>query len=192
MRTLTVTGHGSFRAVPDSAEVRISLAVRAPSVAEAVAGCDAAFSVALDVATRHTDPARVATRNVHVVQAWSDGAPHGFEAEHALAVTCPDLASAGRLVTDLAAEVGDRLRVETVQLTVGDTAAPRALARLEAYDDAVARARALAAHAGATLGGVQSISEGGAGGPQPMAAQLSLAPGETELVEQLVVTFELL
>ncbi len=112
--------------------------------------------------------------------------PPGFQARHSLVIRCPDIEAAGGLLTALADAVGDRLEIEGVSLEVSDQTAATAAAREAAYADAVERATHLAGLAGAGLGDVQDVVEGGGfgGGPvraaaKAMSAAASFQPGET-------------
>ncbi|WP_426244179.1 SIMPL domain-containing protein [Nocardioides sp. LHG3406-4] len=201
MRTVTVTGHGSAPAVPDSAVVRVAAVRRAAGVAEAFAAVSASVERIGEVARRHTEPHRIASQGLNV-WTWHDnqGEARGFEARHGLAIGCPDLTAAGSLLTDLAQEIGDALQLDGVTLEVSDPAAAQGRAREAAYADARERAAQLAALSDATLGAVQQVVEGG--GARPMetgelarAASTSTAriePGETRIGAGVTVTFELL
>jgi uncharacterized protein YggE len=198
VRTVSVTGHGQARVVPDAAVVRVSATHRAGAMAEALAGADSAARQVVATAGAFTTPERVATSSVQI---WSDhdehGRPSGFRAHHALTVRCPDVESAGGLLTALADAVGDRLQVEGVSLEVTDPAPAEARAREAAYADAVDRATHLASLAGATLGEPQAVAEGGIAEvplARPMRASLeatSLEPGETTVASSVTVTFQL-
>lgn len=201
MRTLTVVGHGTSRAVPDTALVRLAAVHRAPSLAEALAGAGSAADAISTVGRAHVEAGRIASQDLYVWPAHDDqGRPSGFEARHALTIACPDLAVAGELIGALAIEVGDRLQIDGVSLVVADPSAAMRLARERAFVDARARAEHLARLAGAALGEVQSVSEGGGGsaprGFDMVAAsakmEVSLEPGETTITDSLTVTWQLL
>lgn len=196
MRTITVTGHGTAAVVPDRAVVRVSAVHRAATLAEALAGATSAGAAVTSVAKAHVDAARVASRELSVWPAHDhEGRQSGFEARHAYTLTCGDLDVAGALVTELAAQVGDRLQVEGVSLEVSDTSAAVSAAREAAYADARSRAEHLARLADVELGDVQSLVEGGAAAPaargfEAMAkADVVLEPGEGSLGQSLTVTW---
>jgi len=197
VRTVSVTGHGEARVVPDSAVVRVAAAHRADGVADALGGADSAARQVIATAGEFTTPERIGTSSVQI---WSDhdqqGNLAGFRARHALTVRCADVASAGGLLSALAEAVGDRLEVEGVSLEVADQTAGQRAAREAAYADAVDRATQLATLAGAELGEPQEVVEGGFATGPPRAAKLmaksvSLAPGETALSSSVTVTFRL-
>lgn len=197
MRTVSVTGHGETRVVPDSAVVRVAAVHRADGVADALGGADSAARQVIATAGEFTTPERIGTS---AVQLWSDhdqhGNPAGFRARHALTVRCADVDAAGGLLSALAESVGDRLEVEGVSLEVADQVAGQRAAREAAYADAVDRATQLATLAGAELGEPQEVVEGGFATGPPRAARLmaesaSLAPGESALSASVTVTFRL-
>ena len=112
-------------------------------------------------------------------------------------VRCPDIEAAGGLLTALADAVGDRLEIEGVSLEVADQSAAVVAAREAAYADAVDRATHLAGLAGAQLGDVQDVVEGGGGGSpvarvaKAMSDSASFQPGETSIGSSVTVTFQL-
>lgn len=190
MRTVTVVGHGTASATPDAAVVHVTATHRARTLPEALAGAESARDTVVMVARRFTD--QVASQHLSVGR---DAPDHGaFQARHGLRLRCDDLTRAGELLTALAEEVGDRLLVDHVGLEVSDTSDAERAAREAAFADARAKAEHLAAQAGASLGQVESVSEGGSGGPSPRfaLAAVRFEPGETTVEQQLTVTFELL
>jgi uncharacterized protein YggE len=199
MRTVSVTGHGESRVVPDSAVVRVSAVHRAPAVADALAGADSAARQIIATGREHTAPELVGSTSLQVWPAHDDqGARAGFEARHSLTVRCPDIEVAGALLTALAAAVGDRLLVEGVSLEVTDRSAAESAAREAAYADAVERARHFAELAGAELGEPQAVMESAYGDAPVGRARLAVAvaaklePGEMAVTASVTVTFQLL
>ncbi len=198
MRTVTVTGQGSAREVPDTVVVRVAASYRSAGVADALAGADSAATEIIAVGREHTDPSRIASTGLNVWPAYdNNGRSSGFEARHSLSLTCTDVQAAGALLTELAERVGDRLQIEGLGLEVADTGRALDQARAAAYADAVARGRHLAELAGATLGEAQAMAEGGALPPVGFAAAagdlkaMAIAPGETTIGSALTVTFAL-
>lgn len=198
-RTITVTGVGSAAAAPDSAVVRVAAVHRAARMAAAFAGVSAAVTRIGEVAGEHTDAHRIASRDLNVWPAHDhEGRPIGFEARHAVEIACPSVDVAGGLLEALADAVGDRMQVEGVTLQVGDPGVLLTAARESAYADAVARARHLAGLAGADLGQVLAIAEGGHAAPFPrgeammaVKADAGFHPGETTVSAAVTATFAL-
>jgi uncharacterized protein YggE len=193
VRTLTVTGTGTATAVPDTAVVRLAAVHRAGSLAEALSGAESARAEVVVAAGRLV----VSTVNLSVWPVQEEGRPARFEARHALTIAVGDLAAASDLLARLADQVGDRLEVEGVDLTVADPSAALGKAREAAFADARAKAEHLAALADAPLGQVESIVEGGGWSPAPVAfaamgkAEVGLQPGETTLSASVAVTWSL-
>jgi uncharacterized protein YggE len=193
MRTLTVTGRGRATTVPDTALIRLSAVHRARSLAEALAGAESARA---EVVTAAGDLA-VSTVNLAVWPTNEQGQQPGYEARHTLTIATGELAVANELLAKLAYEVGSRLVVEGVELTVKDPSEAVRKAREAAFADARAKAEHLAALADATLGQVEAVAEGGSGsGPSAAAAlaakaDVGLEAGETALAAALTVTWSL-
>src|SRR5215207_3250174 len=122
MRTVTVTGQGSAREVPDTVVVRVAAGHRAAGVAEALAGAGSAADEIVAVAREHTDAQRIQSTDLNLWPAYdNEGRQSGFEARHGLAVSCTDMEKAGTMIAALADWVGDRLQVESVCIETGDT-----------------------------------------------------------------------
>lgn len=200
MMTVTVTGTGTSRVAPDSAVVRLSALARGTSVAEAYEAMSSAAGAVVEVARRHTEQRRIASTGI-TVWPWHDhsGTRLGYEARHAFAIGCADLAAAGAMLGELAAGVGDALAVDSVALEVTEDHGAGDKAREAAFHDARDRAAALARMAGAGLGAVQTIVEGdaGQGGPGPMPRMAMahdaavIEPGETTVTSTVTVVWEL-
>jgi uncharacterized protein len=199
MRTVTVTGHGESRVVPDSAVVRVAAVHRAAGVADALAGADSAAQQIVATAREHTTQERIGSTSVQIWPAHDErGVPAGFDARHSLTLRCDDIASAGALLTALAESVGDRLQLEGVSLEVTDRASAENTAREAAYADAVERGTHLAGLAGSSIGDAQEVVEGGAvsilGHPRlakAAMADVGLEPGEMSVTSSVTVTFQL-
>ncbi len=193
MRTLTVTGHGRATTVPDTALIRLSAVHRSRTLTEALAGAESAREAVVTAAKELV----VSTVNLSVWPTREQGEMAGYEARHTLTIATGDLASANELLSRLTYEVGARLVVEGIELSVRDPSAAVGQARELAFADARAKAELLATLADATLGQVEAVTEGGGGGnapmPSPLAAKADvvLQPGETSLTTAITVTWSL-
>ncbi|GAB3035657.1 hypothetical protein GCM10011376_18450 [Nocardioides flavus (ex Wang et al. 2016)] len=200
MQTVTVSGTGTSTVTPDSAVVRLAALARGAGVGEAYSAMTAAAGSIVEVVRRHTEERRIASSGV-TVWPWHDrtGTRLGFEARHSYVVGCADLACAGAMLAELAAEVGDGLVVDSVGLEVTEDHGAADEAREAAFHDARDKAAQLARLAGAGLGAVQSIVEGDGGrGPSPMPraamardAAGGLEAGETAVTTSVTVVWEL-
>lgn len=199
MRTLTVVGHGTASAPADVADVRVAVVHQADSVSAAVAGVDEAGRQARAVAAEVTTESAVSQTDFSV---WPrhdhQGRSIGYEARHSLTVRCPDLDTAGRLVSGLAERLGDRLVVEQVSPVIADRRPVEDEARAAAFEDATRRAAHVAGLADDVVGRVQSIVEGVPPGHVPMLEAAGKAPmdlsfGESQqtVAVSLTVTFAL-
>ena len=197
----TVTGSGTSTVAPDTAIVRLAAVARGAAVTEAYEAMSASAASVVEVAGRHTEQRRIASTGI-TVWPWHDqsGTRQGFEARHALAIGCTDLAAAGEMLGELAREVGDGLAIDSVGLEVTEDHGAGNTALEAAFHDARERAAALARLAGAGLGAVQTIVEGdaGAGGPGPMPKRAmmrdsggGIEPGETSVTTSVTVVWEL-
>jgi uncharacterized protein YggE len=201
MHTVTVTGTGTSKVAPDTAVVRLAAVARGAAVAEAYEAMSASAGSLVEVASRHTEERRVASTGITVWPVHDrEGRREGYEARHTFAIGCADLAEAGAMLAELAREVGDELAIDSVGLEVTEDHGAGDKAREAAFQDARERAAALARMAGAGLGAVQTIVEGGAGhdgpGPMPKMAMMrdsagGLEPGEASVTTSVTVVWEL-
>ena len=199
MHTVTVTGTGTSKVAPDTAVVRLAAVARGAGVAEAFEAMSASARALVEVAARHTEERRIASTGITV---WPfhdrEGRREGYEARHAYAIGCADLVEAGEMLGELAREVGDGLAIDSVGLEVTEDHGAGGKAREAAFHDARERAASLARMAGAGLGAVQSIVEGGDPGPSPMPKMemmrdsgAGLEPGEVSVTTSVTVVWEL-
>jgi uncharacterized protein YggE len=194
VRTLTVSGTGSAPAVPDTALIRLSAVHHARTFAEAMAGAESAR----EEVVKSAGDLVVSTVNLAVWPTAEQGSQPGFEARHTLTIATGDLAVANSLLTRLAYEVGSRLQVEGIDMTVLDPSEAVLKAREAAFADARATAQHLARLADASLGQVEAIGEGGSTGVMPgggfaaMAkTDVAIQPGEMKISATLTVTWSL-
>ena len=197
---ITVVGSGTARAVPDVAEWSFGVQTTGETAAAALA----ANSTAMDdvvAALRDSGIAEddLRTEQVSVYPRMSnDGrAVVGYDASNTVRATIRELDRAGATV-DAAVSAGAN-QVYGPALTLSDSKAHYRAAVEAAFDDARARAEAIAEHAGVSLGAPVAIVEGGGGGVVPgfdreVAAEAAVAdvpvqPGTQEVGATLTVTF---
>ncbi|HEU4841672.1 MAG TPA: SIMPL domain-containing protein [Ilumatobacteraceae bacterium] len=196
VRTVTVTGTASATARPDRAVLSLGVQSRRPSAASALQVVDeraATLVSALRDAGARDEDLRTTGLNL-----WFDQSAREYVASYSITVAVP-ADDAGRFL-DAAAEVaGDELTMNGISFSVADPATVVAPLRELAVGDARAKAEVLAAAAGAGLGPVVTIVEGGGGGAVPVfkggAARLAMAApiegGSETLSLQVTVTYEL-
>lgn len=194
-KTIAVSGAGSVTTVPDRASFAFTVETRAATAAVAIArNGSAAAAVAQAVKDAGVAAADVQTSQISLSpQTTPDGtAVVGYVASTTVTVKTT-IPKAGPVV-DAAVQAGAD-GVSGPSLYRSDTAALYATALKEAVADARAKATALAAAAGLTLGGVQSIVEGSSSVPVPMPlagkaeAGIAIEPGQQTVEADIVVTF---
>jgi uncharacterized protein YggE len=161
---LEVTAAGHAPAVPDQVVVGLGVEVRDASVGPAVSrasdGVDRLLAV-LDAAGVTGEDRQ--TTGLAVQENYGPQGPDGVLAAYRLTVVVRDLAAAGALVQTAADAVGEALRVYGFSLGVADVEPVEARARAAAVRAARSQAEQLAAAAGARLGRLLELREGGDG-----------------------------
>jgi len=196
---ITVVGTGSVRTVPDVAEWSFGVQTSGDTAAAALG----ANSEAMDRVIAALRDAGVAkddlrTEQVSVYPRTSDDGRSivGYDASNTVRATIRNLDQAGAIV-DTAVGAGAN-QVYGPSLTVSDAEAQYGAAVDAAFDDARARAEAIAAKAGVTLGAPVAIVETGGGGVVPYygravaeaaAADVAVEPGTQDVGATLTVTF---
>jgi uncharacterized protein len=196
---ITVTGIGTSRAVPDVADWSFGVQADEETASAALEAAAKATREILD-ALRDAGIAEEDLRT-ESVSLWprttDDGrAVIGYTASSSVHATVRDLGKAGSVV-DAAVRAGGN-QVYGPSLRVSDSRAQYREAADAALDDARAKAEALAAKAGLTLGAPVAIVESGGGVPGPLydramagaeAASVPIEPGVDEITATVVVTF---
>ena len=170
-----VTGAGTASATPDV--VRVALGIRCDSE-----GVAAALSAAADTVRQVSAAARahgladrdIASTSASVQPRWNnDGsAVAGYTAYHQLTLLVRSLPSLNDLVDAVADAAGNALVIDGITLDLAERGPLAAHAREAAFDDAQDKAQQYAALAGARLGRVLAVVEGGGGpGFEPMAGR---------------------
>ena len=196
---ITVTGMGRSSAVPDVADWSFGVQTDEETASAALEAAADATRAILD-ALRDAGIAEEDLRT-ESVSLWprttDDGrAVIGYTASSSVHATVRDLGKAGSVV-DAAVRAGAN-QVYGPSLRVSDSRTQYREAADAAIDDARAKAEALAAKAGLTLGTPVAIVESGGGVPGPLydramagaeAAGVPIEPGTSEISAALTVTF---
>ena len=170
-----VTGAGTASATPDV--VRVALGIRCDSE-----GVAAALSAAADTVRQVSAAARahgladrdIASTSASVQPRWNnDGsAVAGYTAYHQLTLLVRSLPSLNDLVDAVADAAGNALVIDGITLDLAERGPLAEHVREAAFDDAQDKAQQYAALAGARLGRVLAVVEGGGGpGFEPMAGR---------------------
>lgn len=183
-----VTGSGVHHVVPDLVIVRARVQCDAADVAGALEQASSRTAAALQAAADH----EVASRDrrtddvgIHPRHDQQGQAVIGYTAYQALHLTVRDTTRVGALLKALAGAAGDALAVDGIELGAEHSPTAVAAAREAAFADARARASQYATLAGATLGKVVAIREGGVedSRPRPMMSRAADAFGGAMPVE---------
>ena len=193
--TVSVTGVGSVKAVPDQAEFSFGVETRS-ATAKAALAANASAMTKIIAALRDAGARDLATQYVSV---WpisqEDGKIDGYSASNSVSATT-DIANAGDLI-DAATDAGAN-QVSGPNMSQRDSDQVYRQALSKAIADARGRAEVLAKAAGRSLGDITTISEGGGSAPIPYyekvvadAASTPIVPGQQETSATVSVTFEL-
>jgi uncharacterized protein len=199
-RTITVTGSGTARAVPNVASFSFGVQTDGPT-AQAAQAANAQRTARVIAALRRIGIAKrdLQTTDVSVGPEWNnDGSVRGYAAHSSLQATVHRVRRAGRVVD--AAVAGGATETSGPTFARADRAALYKGALRNAVSQARAKAAALAAEANVRLAGVVSVAERlPEPQPQPLgdaayAASLQrtpVEPGTQETQATVSVTFAL-
>ncbi len=201
---ITVTGEGSVEGVPDVATLSLGVTTQGDTAAEAMAANTAALSAVLErLKAAGVAPRDMQTSNLSLNPNWTsyDSASQpkiaGYMAQNQLTVRIRDLNSLGAVLDAAIADGANTLNGLTFGLSEPRPAMDKA--RAEAVADAKARATLLVEAAGAKLGRVVSITEGG-GYSQPMpmfradatsAEPVPVVGGEVSTTANVTIVYEI-
>lgn len=171
-----VTGHGAHHVVPDLVIVRARVQCDASDVAGALDRASSRTTAALQAATDHGVEGRDRRTDDVGIHPRHDPQGHtvvGYTAYQALRLTVRDTTRVGALLQALAGAAGDAFAVDGIEMGAEPSDTALEAAREYAFADARARASQYATLAGATLGRVVAIREGGLEDhrPRPMMAR---------------------
>ena len=199
-RTIQVVGQGRASAAPDSARVTIGVESFDKSLARASERANADMQGVLSVLTAAgVPPADVRTTRYDVmVERRHDERgqlvePIGFRVSTGAEVRVRDLAKLGAILDRVVAAGSNQIHGLTLEKADPTEAQAQALG--DAYNDARAKAAALARAAKIQVGEIVWVSESsGAGPPIPLRAEAfraaaPVATGELEFTAQVIATF---
>jgi len=202
-RTITMTGHGEIRAVPDTATVNAGVTTNAPTAAAALSANSGRMNQVFDALKRLGIPGRnIQTMNFSVSPQYANGdnnSPRrltGYQVNNEVTVRLDEIARVGGTLDTLVSAGANQMN--GIGFDISNPAPMMEKARIQAVADARARAETYAQAAGVTLGPIISISEGGGEGqPRPMyramalAAPTPVAPGEQSVTADVTVVWEI-
>jgi uncharacterized protein len=196
-RTITVVGVGSVTAAPDIATVSVGVQVQAANAQDALRRANELTTAVLDaVRGLGVTDNDLRTNGPHL---WPND--RGYQCGNDITVVVRDVSLTGPVVDVAAGAGGPSFTVSGVSFGVAEPAALQTMAREAAMADAHSVATELATSAGAAVGDVLAIVEGGGGGgsPRPMAmaemriakAATPVAAGEQTVKVDVTVTYRL-
>jgi len=199
-RTITVTGQGAVKAVPNQAQFSFGVTTQADTATAALAANSAAMrKVIAALKDAGVAAADLQTQQVSLEPRTNDNGDKivGYTASNSVSVTTSDLAHVGTIV-DAAVEAG-ATDVSGPSLTRSDSDELYQDALKAAVANARAHAEAIASASGEHVGIVDSVVEGSSA-PQPRqfdkaaapsAGSTPVEPGTTEVDATVTVVFQL-
>jgi uncharacterized protein len=207
VRSISISGHGEMRAVPDLASISIGVTTQATSAREALDGNTKAMKALLDTLRGAGIEARdMATSNFSVGPRLdygnNNGQPAkvvGYDVNNMVTITVRKLEDLGGLL-DVAVSTGSNT-INGISFSVGKPEAILDDARKAAVKDARRKAELYATAGGFRLGNIIRVNEGSAVMP-PMpyqakfsraesAADVPIAQGEQVLAVDVNITYEI-
>jgi uncharacterized protein YggE len=204
-RTISLTGHGEVRSVPDVATVTSGVASEAATASEALAAntqaMNAIFTALKDAGIAEKD---IQTSNFMVQPRYNypeNKAPElaGYVVSNNVTITARKIDGLGALLDKLV-QAGSN-QINGIAFSVSEPDAALDEARKRAVEDATRKAKIYAGATGVTLGPVVTISEsGGYQPPVPMvrakammadSAPVPVAAGEQALAVDVNITWEI-
>jgi len=203
-RTLTVSGEGDVKAVPDEARLSAGVVTQAQTAQAALDANRRAMNAVFAELKRQGIPDKSMQTSEFSVSPQYDSrdntAPKlaGYQVTNTVFVTVDDLSKLGAAIDALVGSGANSMG--GISLTVRDPKPLLRQAREAAIKDAVDRAHTDARAAGVTLGRVMTIGDGGSAAPRPefrsMAVMQNGAPtpiaaGEETISASVSMTFEI-
>lgn len=207
MRSISITGHGEVRAVPDLAVVSIGVTTQAGTAREALDGNTKSMKLLLDTLKKAgIDVRDMATSNFSVGPRLdygnNTGQPAkvvGYDVNNMVTVTVRKIDDLGELL-DVAVSTGSNT-INGISFSVSKPDGMLTEARKEAVADARSKAETYAKAGGFKLGNIVSVNEGTSyQPPMPYAAKadgrgaadaVPIAQGEQTLAVDVNITYEI-
>lgn len=203
-RTISMTGHGEIKAVPDQVQVNAGVTSSAPTAAAALTANTTRMKSVFDTLRKMGVPERaIQTINFSVSPQYTGGANNerprltGYQVNNEVSVRLDDVSKLGAALDALVTAGANQMN--GINFSIREPAPLLEKARAAAVADARARAETYARAAGVTLGPVQSISEGGSVPPRPMYKAMAMmaersvpvAVGEESVTADVSIVWEI-
>lgn len=205
--TLTVSGHGTVIAQPDTARITFGVTIDG----ETLAAAQSEATVTMSAILAEVEGAGVAERDIQTVDYRVDilydydddgdvSRILGYQVSNSVSVTVRDLDALGALLDAVVAQGAND--VYGISFFLADTTAAARQARTAAVDDAMTKATDIAAAAGLQISRVVSIAERSSPPPTPVdfdaadvaesaPSSVPVQAGSTEITADVDMTFEL-
>lgn len=200
--TITMTGHGEVKAVPDTAIVNAGVTTNAPTAAAALSANSVRMNQVIEALKKLGIPDRnIQTTGLSVFPQYTNGDNNnprrltGYQVNNQVSVRLADASRAGAMVDTLVSAGTNQMN--GISFDLSEPAPLLEKARTQAVADARTRAETYAKAAGVTLGPIVSISESDEAQPRPMframalAAPVPIAPGEQGVTADVTVVWEI-
>jgi uncharacterized protein YggE len=204
-RTITVSGKGEVKAVPDQAILTAGVVSQAASAGDALAANRRAMNTIFATLKRQGIPDKsIQTFGFNISPQYETG-PHAramhivnYQVSNNVSITIDDVSKIGFAIDALVASGANSMG--GISFTVRDPKPLQRQARDAAVKDAIDKAQTYAQAAGLTLGPISQINEGGEQTPRPLSAyrivggaynDVAIAAGEETISAQVTVTFEI-
>ena len=204
--TITVSGTGEIKVVPDEAILTAGVVSQAATAGDALAANRRAMNAVFATLKRQDIPDRsIQTFGFDVSPQYETG-PHAramhivdYQVTNNVSITIDDVSKIGGAIDALVASGANSMG--GISFTIRDPKPLEKQAREAAVKDAIDKAEAYAQAAGLSLGPIAQINEEGMQTPHPvfanrlvagaLAAPSPIAAGEQTLSAQVTVTFEI-
>ena len=200
--TITMTGHGEVKAIPDIAILNAGVTTNAPTAADALSANSSRMNQVFDAIKKLGIPDRnIQTTGFSVFPQYTNGDNNnsrrltGYQVNNEVTVRLTDATRAGTMLDALVSAGANQMNGISFDIAVEAPLLEKA--RTQAIADARARAETYAQAAGVTLGPIVSIREGGEAQPRPLyramalAAPAPIAPGEQGVTADVTVVWEI-
>jgi len=197
-RTVTVTGAGVVKAVPDEADVSFGASATAPTAGAARTASDSRLRrVIAALKAKGVAAADIQTEQISLSPNFGPrgNTVVGYVASNSVTVHIRKLDAAGAIIS--AAVAAGANQTSGPSLSSSEQKALYGRALKAAVADARSHAEAIAAASDASVGEIRSVSESGSSAPIPFEAKAAdssstpVEPGKVEVDAQVTVTFAL-
>jgi hypothetical protein len=203
-RSISMTGHGEIRAVPDMAQISAGVTSTATTAAQALAANSSRMKSVFAALEKLGVPEKnIQTTGFFVSPQYTNGDNNnprrltGYQVSNEVSVRLDDVGKLGTALDALVTAGANQMN--GISFSIHNTAPLLEKARTEAIADARTRAETYAKAAGVSLGPILSISEGGNEAPRPMyrmaaplaEARVPVAAGEQSVTADATVVWEI-